>query len=414
MGTWSLEFPNVPQNPTDPRAPLTLDDPALSFTTDFTIEFWLRKLATDHSSNLDRYIIHKDHSTGTQWSVQFDTSDGDALRFSVFETAGGNEHTRNWTSLDSGTPNEWHHYAFTFDGNAVSAGAQMELYEDGVSAGGGSLVAGGLISNTFDSDAALRVGGFNAVDGSDEMKGYAMFDLRLWSDIRTGPEISGQWLTEQDPTAAGLAGNWITGRPDQRFAPPGGQGFIEDRTSNGNDLTLASPSDTEDQVREIETFPPYEVFFGTNHGSVLDQAEVYVNDLAVPSDGGDGPYIETDDLEAYVNDLLPPSDGEGPLGESPYIEHDDLEHYIYDAAGPFSWPVFDGDGIEAATDDIESIELGVTPNNFAYRMTGFDNNVAVNRRVYWTALEIDDDASEYGGSAGPVDDIQVHALVPPP
>lgn len=42
------------------------------------------------------------------------------------------------------------------------------------------------------------------------------------------------------------------------------------------------------------------------------------------------------------------------------------------------------------------------PAAVTYRMRGFDTNGSVNDWVHWTANEIDSDASEYTGSAGPV------------
>jgi len=58
---------------------------------------------------------------------------------------------------------------------------------------------------------------------------------------------------------------------------------------------------------------------------------------------------------------------------------------------------------------------GVSPTlpggGVTYRMRGFDQNVSVNRIVYWTATEVDSDASEYTGSAGPVVDIVVSKVI---
>jgi len=46
-----------------------------------------------------------------------------------------------------------------------------------------------------------------------------------------------------------------------------------------------------------------------------------------------------------------------------------------------------------------------------YRMRGFDQNGAVNDFVYWGSTEVDADASDYEGSAGPVVDIVVHRVL---
>jgi len=47
----------------------------------------------------------------------------------------------------------------------------------------------------------------------------------------------------------------------------------------------------------------------------------------------------------------------------------------------------------------------------SYRMRGYDQNGAVNGYVFWTSTTVDDDASDYSGSAGPVVDIIVHKVV---
>lgn len=50
---------------------------------------------------------------------------------------------------------------------------------------------------------------------------------------------------------------------------------------------------------------------------------------------------------------------------------------------------------------------GGAPATVTYTMRGFDQNGAVNDYVTWTSSEVDDDASDYAGSAGPVVDIVV-------
>ena len=62
---------------------------------------------------------------------------------------------------------------------------------------------------------------------------------------------------------------------------------------------------------------------------------------------------------------------------------------------------------------IFEVEATLTPHGsgggstLTYRMRGFDQNGSVNDYVFWSSAEIDSDASEYAGSAGPVVDIVV-------
>jgi len=46
-----------------------------------------------------------------------------------------------------------------------------------------------------------------------------------------------------------------------------------------------------------------------------------------------------------------------------------------------------------------------------YRMRGFDQNGSVNDYVYWDSTEVDADASDYSGSAGPVVDIVLQKVL---
>jgi hypothetical protein len=58
-------------------------------------------------------------------------------------------------------------------------------------------------------------------------------------------------------------------------------------------------------------------------------------------------------------------------------------------------------------DDSTQIGGGGVGAVVTYRMRGYDQNVSVDRIVYWNATEPDADASEYTGSVGPVVDIVV-------
>ena len=46
-----------------------------------------------------------------------------------------------------------------------------------------------------------------------------------------------------------------------------------------------------------------------------------------------------------------------------------------------------------------------------FRMRGFDQNGSVNSIVYWSSTEVDSDASDYIGSAGPVVNIVIQKVI---
>ena len=54
------------------------------------------------------------------------------------------------------------------------------------------------------------------------------------------------------------------------------------------------------------------------------------------------------------------------------------------------------------------VEVG---DSVTYRMMGFDTNVAVNKQVFWTSDIIDDTATFYTGSLGPVENIKVFKII---
>ncbi len=71
-----------------------------------------------------------------------------------------------------------------------------------------------------------------------------------------------------------------------------------------------------------------------------------------------------------------------------------------------------------ATPEVRVFGVNITPSvpagggaGATYRMRGFDQNGAVNDFVFWDSAEVDSDASDYSGSAGPVVDIVVHRVL---
>lgn len=56
----------------------------------------------------------------------------------------------------------------------------------------------------------------------------------------------------------------------------------------------------------------------------------------------------------------------------------------------------------SSTKTVDNTDGAAPGGAITYRMRGFDTHGSVNNWVHWTANEIDGDASEYTGSAGPV------------
>lgn len=91
---------------------------------------------------------------------------------------------------------------------------------------------------------------------------------------------------------------------------------------------------------------------------------------------------------------------------------------LLDAPAPAMPRSFTGDAFGGALFDFPAPDIPQTfpvrlfpsdsptvVSGLTYRMRGFDQHVSVNDYVYWSATEVDSDASEYGGSIGPVVDV---------
>lgn len=59
----------------------------------------------------------------------------------------------------------------------------------------------------------------------------------------------------------------------------------------------------------------------------------------------------------------------------------------------------------SAAEILSSYNAGAASSGVTYRMRGFDQNGGVNDYVFWDSMEVDADASDYSGSAGPVVDV---------
>ncbi len=88
------------------------------------------------------------------------------------------------------------------------------------------------------------------------------------------------------------------------------------------------------------------------------------------------------------NEYAPPAYGGGTVTIPVGLEHGDSLTY---AGGVVVIPV-----------GLEHLPIGTI---VSFLMRGFDSHVSVNRIVYWVALSVDGDASEYLGSVGPVTDV---------
>jgi hypothetical protein len=120
--------------------------------------------------------------------------------------------------------NTWSHVAVTFD--ADSASNDPVIYLNGVAQ---TIEETDTPSGTRDTDAAAVLTIGNTSTGSRTWDGH-IDEVRLWDDVRTAAEILANYISEIDPTTAGLIGYWRLNEGT------GSTAF--DSHSNGNDGTI--------------------------------------------------------------------------------------------------------------------------------------------------------------------------------
>lgn len=140
--------------------------PTLNVAGGITLEAWISRNATAAT----RTILAKDSAVGfIQYALEL--NDTNALKFTVFTTAGFNVFTSTKV-----VPTGYHHVAATFDGTSAF------LYIDGELVGSTSVTTGTIIP--FDYDVHI---GNNSVYSTSF--GGAIDELKVWSIARTANDI---------------------------------------------------------------------------------------------------------------------------------------------------------------------------------------------------------------------------------
>ncbi len=188
-----------------------------------TVEFWV---ATDDSG-------------GTMFDY---ASAGDLDQIRIRHSGGNVELLVHGTVICSSSTTindqQWHHIAATYD----AATSQGQLYIDTVLVDSGvgpiapPLNAGGVVvlgSNATTSAAPVSF--------SDNLYGR-YDDLRIWSVVRTGVQISGAHNRLQRPTAANLVLNWQCDVAENLGLGAAGTNDLRDTTVNANHAQLGNPT----------------------------------------------------------------------------------------------------------------------------------------------------------------------------
>ena len=183
------------------------DSVSLSQTGDMTLECWVKFTSTPTSGNL-MYILSKVKVTGDQRSYHFLLiNDAGVLKLQAQILQDGTTTTRdtfrwNWTP----TTGTWYHLALTIT-PAYASATTFEVYVDAVSQGNGTMIHNGNVSAIHDGTARFVIGQTDDLTAGEYFDGK-IDEVRVWSTIRTGTQISDNKGVELLGTESGLQAYW--------------------------------------------------------------------------------------------------------------------------------------------------------------------------------------------------------------
>ena len=153
------------------------------------------------------------------------------------------------------TPGTWYHLAITFDGT----NDQVKAYVNGSQTGSTQT---NVISSIYNTDTNFVIGA-NGIATSSFLDAK-VDDVRVWSGVRTGTDISNDYSTELEGTESNLVSYWKM------------NDSLLDETTNNNDLTNNNSAlfsidvpfeGTTSTTSVIPTSTIYYLYSGTNYAN---------------------------------------------------------------------------------------------------------------------------------------------------
>jgi hypothetical protein len=305
----------------------------LDILGDFTIEFWIR---SNNAGEQD--IILKRHSAGSLFAYNVFKRNQVDIRVQVSDAANLVAEVE-WAGVVTDDGVTWDHIAISCDISNATA-TKFVLYRNGVSQGNGTVITAGNPTAIRNGDGDFQIGGADLHVGGLVAE---IFDVRIWSVIRTGPQILANYnvmfLTPSAQTS--LVSEWLRGQPNN---------FLDGDATNtlvANDVREVFSNAAQPTV----TGPVTEV-----NGDIIDDGPSSLETpVASISDMG----VDGDEADESLLMLETPVAAQSDTG---------VEGHILLPAFP--------------------VILGVI-----YRMRGFDT--VKGHLVFWDSTEVDDDASDY-------------------
>lgn len=198
------------------------DSASLSFTGNFTIEFWVNFNNLPSSGTLHALVTKDDlGSQRSYWTDYFNNSGTKQLRCG-FSSDGGTTYSEVSFNYNLSTAT-WTHVAFVVT-VANSNATKIEMFINGTSQGNGSHGGGGATS-VYNGTANLRLGNYDAFSSYLDAK---LDDVRVWNTTRTGTQINDNKSVELVGNESGLVAYYKLNNAGT------------DSTSNANNLTLSN------------------------------------------------------------------------------------------------------------------------------------------------------------------------------
>jgi len=185
-----------------------VDNASLSITGDFSVEGWGKIEQLPSTAGTSFMIVGKSdkYTDSTESSYYFEITNTDKLHC-TFSDDGQEDVAGSLSSVNStaavvagGDVGAWVHFAVTVD----VSGPTFVLYKNS------SPIAqtAGFTNATsiYDGTATFKVGAI--YDIAQSFFDGKLFDCRLWSDIRSGAEISTNYQKYVASNEAGLVSNW--------------------------------------------------------------------------------------------------------------------------------------------------------------------------------------------------------------
>lgn len=195
------------------------DSTSLSITGDLSMEAWV-KLEQLPSTAGTEFVICGKWTADTakrSYNMRIDTSNKLVLYWS------GNGSTESTLTADAATfeasdVSKWVHVAATLDVSATDG----VLYKNATEV---ASTPAGVQTSVHDNATPFSIGAQNVDLVAEKFFDGLIDEVRVWNDIRSGAEISSNYLTELVGNEAGLAAYW---RLENNYL---------DETANNNDLT---------------------------------------------------------------------------------------------------------------------------------------------------------------------------------